>query len=98
MEDPNMSMPEQRPYTNARYMYVNSGAVATGDNDFIVKIETNLPDGLGEELDLIMSPRMAKQLRDILNNAVNEYEEKVDEIYMGHNVLDSYNLNEGKQE
>lgn len=98
MEDSNMSMPEQRQYTNTRYMYVNSGAVATGDNDFIVKIETNLPDGLGEELDLIMSPRMAKQLRDILNNAVNEYEDKVDEIYMGNNVLDSYRLDENQQE
>lgn len=94
----NSNMPEQRMYTNARYMYVNSGAVATGDNDFIVKLETNLPDGLGEELDLIMSPRMAKQLRDILNNAVNEYEDKVDDIYMGSNILDSYNLGEEQQE
>lgn len=90
MEESNAFIPEHRPYTNSRYMYVNSAAVATGDNDFIMKLETNLPDGLGEEVNLIMTPRIAKQIRDVLNNAVVDYEDIVGEIYMGSKVLDKY--------
>lgn len=90
MDNQEMYSPNEKVYTNTRYMYINGAAVATGDNDFVMRVETNLPDGLGEDLQLLMSPRMAKLLRDVLNNAVEDYEELVGEIYMGTKVLDKH--------
>jgi len=91
MEEINNSMDFHPVYTSTEYMYVNSAEVATGDNDFVVKVQTNLPEGLGRETALLLSPRMAKQLRDVLNDAVLDYEELVGEIYMGSKVFDKHN-------
>lgn len=97
MDDQNTYGQEAKTYTNTRYMYVNSVAVATGDNDFVLRAETNLPDGLGEDVELLMSPRIAKLVRNALNDAVKDYEDIVGEIYMGNKVLEKYGSIEDEQ-
>lgn len=97
MDDQNTYGQEAKTYTSTRYMYVNSVAVATGDNDFVLRAETNLPDGLGEDVELLMSPRIAKLVRNALNDAVNDYEDIVGEIYMGNKVLEKYGSIENEQ-
>ena len=90
MESENFFNDQNKSYANTNYMYVNSAAVATGDNDFVVKVETNLPEGIGEELNLLLSPRVAKQIRNALNSAISDYEEIVGEIYLDNKIVENY--------
>lgn len=69
-----------KQYTHKEYMYVNAGGVLSGPNDFIIELETNMPDGIGREMSLLMTPKMAKHLNIMLADALAAYEEHVTEI------------------
>lgn len=91
MEHNNEFEKTEYDFSNVRYMYVNAGGVANGDNDFIMQVETSLPSGIADVQNLVMTPRMAKVFRDMFNNAIDNYEDIVGEIYMGTGVTDAYN-------
>lgn len=79
-----------KQYANKEYMYVNSGGVLSGPNDFIIEVETLMPEGIGREMSLLMTPKMAKNLKIMLTDAVNTYESHVGEIPMDNITAEEY--------
>lgn len=79
-----------KQYTNKEYMYVNSAGVFSGPNDFIIEVETLIPEGLGRDMSLLMTPKMAKKLNIMLTDAVNAYENYVGEILVDNITAEEY--------
>lgn len=54
--------------------YANSLDVQTSITDFMVNFKQSTPSGFLENKKIIMNPSLAKQLRNSLNQAINQHE------------------------
>lgn len=54
--------------------YANSLDVQTSITDFMVNFKQSTPNGFLENQKIIMNPSLAKQLRNALNQAINQHE------------------------
>ncbi|EGQ3557265.1 DUF3467 domain-containing protein [Staphylococcus pseudintermedius] len=55
--------------------YTNSLEMRTSIKDFMINFTQHTPNGFVENRNIMMNPSLAKQLRNALDEAINQYEE-----------------------
>ncbi|NHM75428.1 DUF3467 domain-containing protein [Staphylococcus sp. 11007852] len=60
--------------------YTNSLEMRTSITDFMINFTQHTPNGFVENKNVMMSPSLAKQLKNALDEAINQYEDIHGEI------------------